>query len=183
MRVVKSFADCNIVFRELLDFKNKLETKATDNHGLQIKNVGAGTDPSDVATVSQLTKIAATASTDEPVYTQVWQSTGPVNTGDKINVFVAGLNRDGVPNQVWLVARVAAGSLSLKVNFTVDGTTLLANPVELPIGQIDVPVFSSDFVSVVPKIKIQSAVIPIIVQGDGIVDIVSIGLVVKRTNQ
>lgn len=183
MRVVNTFADCNIVFREILDWKKKLETKAWDNHGLQIKNVGEGTDPSDVAVVSQITQLIQTTSPGEPSYTQVWQSTGPVTTGQLVNAFVAGLDKDGVPNQALVIARIAASSSSLKINFTIDGTLLMATPIELPIGVVDSAVFSSDFVSVVPKIKVRSVILPVIVQGDGIVDIVTFGIIVKRNRQ
>lgn len=54
MRRVKDLADVQIVLNEILDWKERLETKANDMHGLQIKNLGRGKDASDAVTVEQL---------------------------------------------------------------------------------------------------------------------------------
>jgi hypothetical protein len=54
MRIVRDLKDVQIVLNELLDWKQLLESKANDMHGLQIKNVGDGTDDDDVVTVGQL---------------------------------------------------------------------------------------------------------------------------------
>ncbi len=54
MRVVKDIHDVQIVLNELLDWKNLLETKSNDMHGLQIKNVGAATADSDAVILTQV---------------------------------------------------------------------------------------------------------------------------------
>lgn len=47
MRNVKDMKDVQIVLNELLDWKQLLETKANDMHGLQIKNLGEPTAATD----------------------------------------------------------------------------------------------------------------------------------------
>jgi hypothetical protein len=50
MRAVKDLKDVQIVLNEILDWKQSLETKANNMHGLQIKNVGAATAADDAIT-------------------------------------------------------------------------------------------------------------------------------------
>lgn len=54
MRQVNSFQDVNIVLRELLDWKARMENKSSDQGGLQIKNLGVATDPADAPTLQQV---------------------------------------------------------------------------------------------------------------------------------
>lgn len=56
MRRVNSLSDVQIVLNELLDWKNNQISKAKDQRGLQIKNGGDATDPTDLPTFRQLTE-------------------------------------------------------------------------------------------------------------------------------
>ena len=182
MRQVKTFEDVQIVLRELLDWKTRVSTKDWDFHQLRIKNASPGVDQNDYVTLSQLQNAVPAAVPSNKTYTQVFSSSGTVLTGDMIPGFVVGLGRGGIPNQVWIAARVAASSSDLQVNISIDGNLLLLNPITLPIGQT-AKVFSSTFVSPTPKLAIGATVFPEIIQGDGIVSIVSVGLVVNLVDQ
>ncbi len=54
MRSVKSLSDVQIVLREILDWKDTQLSKAKDQRGLQIKNAGDATAPTDLVTLRQL---------------------------------------------------------------------------------------------------------------------------------
>lgn len=47
MRNVKDLKDVQLVLNEILDWKQNLETKINDMHGLQIRNLGNATQESD----------------------------------------------------------------------------------------------------------------------------------------
>ncbi len=54
MRAIKSLADVQIILKEILDWKDNQISKAKDQRGLQIKNAGDATDPTDFVTLRQL---------------------------------------------------------------------------------------------------------------------------------
>src|ERR1035437_2366249 len=54
MRAINSLSDAQIVLKELLDWKDTQISKAKDQRGLQIKNAGDATDPTDLVTPRQL---------------------------------------------------------------------------------------------------------------------------------
>jgi hypothetical protein len=54
MRAINSLSDAQIVLKELLDWKDTQISKAKDQRGLQIKNAGDATDPTDLVTLRQL---------------------------------------------------------------------------------------------------------------------------------
>jgi hypothetical protein len=54
MRAINSLTDAQIVLKELLDWKDTQISKAKDQRGLQIKNAGDATDPTDLVTLRQL---------------------------------------------------------------------------------------------------------------------------------
>lgn len=54
MRTINSLSDAQIVLKELLDWKDTQISKAKDQRGLQIKNAGDATDPTDLVTLRQL---------------------------------------------------------------------------------------------------------------------------------
>ena len=58
MRTINSLADAQIVLRELLDWKDTQISKAKDQRGLQIKNAGDATDPTDLVTLRQLKPVS-----------------------------------------------------------------------------------------------------------------------------
>jgi hypothetical protein len=59
MRKVSSISDIQIVLNDLLNWKDLLTSKAKDQRGLQIKNAGDATDPTDLVTLRQLPIIGA----------------------------------------------------------------------------------------------------------------------------
>jgi hypothetical protein len=179
MRAIKSLDDVQIVLRELLDWKSLKTTKDWDFRGLRITNASPARDPNDYVILSQLKNPASPGISSNESYTQVWESPGQVTTGDLINAFVVGLGREGTPNQVWVTARVAPVSSDFSINISVDGNNLLQTPLILPISQT-LPVFSSNFVSPTPQIGLGATIFPVIINGDGAVSLVSMGLVVKR---
>ncbi len=54
MRAITSLQDVQIVLKDILDWQDKRDTKALDQHGLQIKNAGDATDGGDLVTLKQL---------------------------------------------------------------------------------------------------------------------------------
>jgi hypothetical protein len=54
VRAINSLTDAQIVLKELLDWKDTQISKAKDQRGLQIKNAGDATDPTDLVTLRQL---------------------------------------------------------------------------------------------------------------------------------
>lgn len=54
MRRVETIDDIQIVLRELLDFKSKIETSGLDLHGLRVRNASDGSVGSDYVTLNQL---------------------------------------------------------------------------------------------------------------------------------
>ncbi len=55
MRSVKDIKDVQIVLNEILDWKQRLETKPNDMRGLPIKNLGRPSADSDAATLEDVT--------------------------------------------------------------------------------------------------------------------------------
>jgi hypothetical protein len=54
VRAINNLSDAQIVLKELLDWKDTQISKAKDQRGLQIKNAGDATDPTDLVTLRQL---------------------------------------------------------------------------------------------------------------------------------
>lgn len=54
MRRIETLADAQIVLRELLDFKTKIENSGLDLHGLRVRNAGAAERSGDYVTYEQL---------------------------------------------------------------------------------------------------------------------------------
>jgi len=54
MRRIETLADAQIVIRELLDFKTKIETSGLDLHGLRVRNAGAAEKAGDYITYEQM---------------------------------------------------------------------------------------------------------------------------------
>ncbi len=54
MRKISNLHDAQIVLNDLLDWRSLQDSKPRDQHGLQIKNAGAGTEDSDLVTFGQL---------------------------------------------------------------------------------------------------------------------------------
>jgi hypothetical protein len=75
VRAINSLADVQIVLKELLDWKTTQISKAKDQRGLQIKNAGDATDPTDLVTLRQL-KPASVAVSQPAVATATFSGGG-----------------------------------------------------------------------------------------------------------
>jgi hypothetical protein len=77
VRQVNNLQDVQIVLNDLLNDKVRRDTSSGNGKGRPIKNVGAGTEPTDVVTVAQLhAATGATAAIAQPPVVQ--QQTSPV---------------------------------------------------------------------------------------------------------
>jgi hypothetical protein len=61
MRQINNLQDAQIVLKELTDWKDNQISKAKDQRGLQIKNAGDATDPTDLVTLRQLKQGSSTS--------------------------------------------------------------------------------------------------------------------------
>lgn len=86
MRRISSLEDAQIVLKELLDWKDTQISKAKDQRGLQIRNAGDATAPTDLVTLRQLQD--AVAKTKSTVTNEVVQkfsgSSSSGSSGDTI---------------------------------------------------------------------------------------------------
>lgn len=179
MRTINSLADVQIVLRDLLNWKSAQQTKNQDLHGLRITNAGDGVDPGDYATLRQVQSSSQSSQNVDQFYTIVW-ATNSLITGQLVPAWETGKGRDGLPHEVWLKCRTAPSGGDLEVQFTIDGTNLLSSPITIPNGGTT-KVFSSSFVSPVPKVGEHSEILPVIVNNAG-AGVISFGLVVKRSS-
>lgn len=179
MRVVKSFSDVNIALRELFDFKDKLTAKSVDWSGRQLKNVGAGTDPTDAVIVSQLGVITQSASTPTKVqpYTIMFSKDSALIDLNTSPAFIIGLGKEGIPTQVWINAQTPPSGGPLTCNPTFNGVPILANPIEFD-PDSTAPVFSSTFIDPVPVFGSQGLVLPGIITANNAA-LFSMGIVVR----
>ena len=178
MRVAKSLSDVNIILKSILDRNSTKDTKNNDMHGLKITNASPGTDPSDYVTLSQLQSVTQQAPTTNDYFSIPFSNGGVVAVGDLIPPYNPGTGRTGKPYEIILSASVAAVSQDLKANVQINGVSILATPIDLPIGQT-AAVSSSDFISNLPMVSKLCTITPIIVQADGTSAAVTITLVVQ----
>ena len=178
MRVAKSLSDVNIILKSILDRNSTKDTKNNDMHGLKIVNASPGTDPSDYVTLSQLQSVTQQAPTTNDYFSIPFSNGGVVAVGDLIPPYNPGTGRTGKPYEIILSASVAAVSQDLKANVQINGVSILATPIDLPIGQT-AAVSSSDFISNLPMVSKLCTITPIIVQADGTSAAVTITLVVQ----
>ena len=59
MRRITNFQETQIVINDILDWREKLETRANDMHGLRIANLGPATSDGDAVTLGQVREIIA----------------------------------------------------------------------------------------------------------------------------
>lgn len=171
------------MINELLDFKSRVESQVLDRHGLQIKNLGAGTDLSDAVTLAQIQGMAR--SSDIPDVARVdhfssiiWSHSGTPVAGDIIPPYcIVNLDKVGQPTAVWLAASVA-GTGSMSVNIKLNGVSILASSLTLNAGAVG-PSQTSFFVSPIPTFGIGTTLIPTIVSVGGQVAI-SIGMTIRK---
>lgn len=182
MRVVKSLDDVNVILKELGQWKDRLSSKNQDFKGLKIQNAGDATEPQDYVTLSQLTSVSQSISQNPQHYSIPFSVSGAATTGMLSAPFIVGKDRVGRPTLVSVavptVAQAPSGS-DLLVNLQINGINLLANNLDLPIGNAG-PISSSAFVSPLPILSVGSKITPVIVSSDGIVSFVTIQLYIER---
>jgi len=179
MRTVNTFNQAQIVINQILDQLNTLTTASWNRNGLKIINNGAATDPNDYVIFSQLPVVPATAEQRDQHYTQCWSNGGTAVVGSAIPPFVPGKYRTGTPMQLILAATTAPTTAPLEINLQLNGVTLLATNLSLPIGQQG-PVVSSSFITPTPFMPELALVIPQIVGAASNAAAVFIGLTILR---
>jgi hypothetical protein len=170
-------SDVQIVLRELLDWKTRIDTKDWDFHGLRIRNAGDGTSPKDYVTLEQLTTATPEVTQPEQFHTITW-TRDVLIAGQVLPGFVVGKGREGIPHELWLYAQTAPATGPLTIQFVVGGVNLLTTSLSLPSGAQG-PVFSTLFIAPVPKLFQHTVVFPTVSAVNGAA-IISIGLVVQR---
>lgn len=179
MRVAKTIQDVNIILKQILDRNATKDTKDNDNRGLRIKNAGNAVDPQDYVTLSQLKQVTQQIPTGPNYFSIPFSSTGIVTVGDLVAPYNPGTGRTGKPYEVILSATIPAVSQDLKMNIQINGTSILANDIDLPIGQTNA-VSSSDFINNLPMIGKLASIVPVVTQADGTSSLVTITLVVQK---
>jgi len=180
MRAVKTIADVQTVLRSLLNDQSNTKTKALNRNGLQIKNMGPGTAPTDAVTLSQLQAAIPAVTQANQDYTIIFSNSGTANDGDIFADYIVGQDRVGQPTAVWIRAQKAPTTGILQVHLTFNGNPILNTDIQLPSGQTG-PVFSSNIVSPFPKFGYQSVIGGTVIHGNS-AQIVSIGICVRRTS-
>ena len=178
MRVAKSLQDVNIILKQILDRNATKDTKNNDMRGLKIINASPGTDPNDYVTLSQLTQATTVAPTTNNYFSIPFSSSGVVAVGDLVPPYNPGTGRTGKPYEVILSATVAAVSQDLKANVEINGTKILSQDIDLPVGQTTA-VSSSNFIANLPMVSKLCTIIPVITQADGTSAAVTVTLVVQ----
>lgn len=178
MRIVKSFDDVNIVIKPIQDFISLFSTKDFDRRKLRLKNNGDAVDPQDYVTLHQLESSTQAVATPDQFFTVVFSNQGVPNVGSAFPNWVTGINRDGIPIEIWGMTQGGAVAGSFVFNVLLNGVALLTSSISIGAG-IVTPVHSSSFINPIPKLGKYSTMVPTIVSANGASNI-SIGVVVKR---
>ena len=192
MNQVKSFDDVNRELRTIQKFMDSFKgTSLADLKGKQIKNVGEGTDPSDVATVSQLPIVKNQTFTYRDYRTILWSNPGVLYTGtppaetiSDLEWYEFGRFMSSKPIEFWVQfvtppsTDSALFQLSYRLNDSSDAEDILTDNLEIQVGATE-GVHTASFTTPVKTFAERSCIRPRVVQHGGIA-IVSIGLVVER---
>lgn len=177
MRQVRSIPDIQIALNELFAFKDKLTTKAWDQSGLRITNIGAGTNPNDAARMDQLPNLPTTSKVVLPNYTIVFESPATITVGASIAPpYVVGTGKSGKPTQVWLWGTKLPTTGPCAINVNVNGAPLLVDNLVLNPSDTT-PVTSSTFNTPLKHLGLLD-VVTILVASTGGAGLISIGIVV-----
>lgn len=188
MRPIKTLSDAELVLRDLTNWKSRMTTQDLDMGGRRIVNVGAARSSTDVPSLSQIpppTKIESQRRR-ELFYTFVYATDAAVSVDQVIPAFIIGNGREGIPHQVWVMARVppSGGPLSINLNIrTIDiddndvDTALLPIDLDFPDGGVR-KVYTSTFTDPAPVLGNLIECWPTISAANG-AECVSIGVVVK----
>jgi hypothetical protein len=109
VRKINNFGDVQIVLNELLNWRDRLESKAKDQRGLQIKNAGDATDPQDLVTLRQLGQSLQTSASDLDVGSGSG-SIGRVPFSAQFRIFNSTIQDNAAPNP--MVFGITAGRAS-----------------------------------------------------------------------
>ena len=193
MRNFKDQGQIQLILNQLLNYQSKDQSKARDQSGLQIKNLGAGTDPSDAVTMAQISNLAPSdtvpsqAMTDH-FYTINWSNQNVVKVGDTIEPFcIINDDRVGQPTALWVAAGTPSGTGTLNINIKMNGNngktpvTIFVTDLSLPINQ-NGPVQQSNFISPLPYFGIGTYLQPVITASGGQAA-VAIGMTVKKRRE
>lgn len=189
MRQVKSLADVQLALNELYSFKDSLTVRDFNLGGRRVVGAGPGRKAGEYATFEQIPTIETpTTIHKDQFYAIVWERDSTLTTGQLIPPYVFGYGREGIPHQVWVQALTppSGGPLSINIQYTAidtqtdldTDTIILDDDLELSDGQTR-RVFSSTFITSVPKFQRLAWVRPLIISANASA-FVSIGLVVKR---
>lgn len=185
MRAIKSLDDVQIVLRDLLDFKRRVETQNFNMHGNKVVNAAAGTDPNDYVVLSQLPKQVPAPAQKDHHYTIVLSKDGIPNDGENTPPFYVQVDRVGIPTVAWVAvigAPTSDATFQIK-RIPADGSpavNILAAPMPLLTGAFSNTV--SNFIIPVMQFARGDIVYGTVLVGGNSAQI-SMGVVVKRTFQ
>lgn len=188
MRKANDLSQAQLILNQLNNQQNVQNSKPLDRKGLQIKNLGAATAPSDAVTLGQLADLVQSqiqSSVPRAVqtadhYTMIWSNQGAPQVGDLLQPYcVVSANRVGIPLYCWLACNgITNLNGPISIQMQLNGLNILKNTLVLSQGSKG-PVQTSAFVGN-PKFGVGAALVPVIVAAGGQAA-VSIGLVVQVT--
>lgn len=181
MREVKTLDDARIVIKELAQWKDRISSKNQDFKGLKIQNAGDATEPQDYVTLKQLVNTINNNLNNNQHYSIPFSCPGNVTANQISPPFIVGQDRVGVPTAISVAVPTitqAPNIGDLIINIQLNGSNMLSSDLHLPNGSAG-PVFSSQFVSQVPKLSVGAILVPVIIQGGG-ASYVTIQLYVTR---
>lgn len=178
MRTIRDLRDAQLAITELLDWKERFQTKDLDLRQLRIRNAAPGVNPDDYVTVSQLPEFKPVEFDKTSYHTIVFSKDGVVSDTDIIPWYIVGRERDGVPVEVIVTARTAPSSGNLSINLQLNGNYILTDPIVLSSGQTG-PIRSSSFINPLPILGYEHKLNPVILLAGG-AGSVTVELVIRR---
>lgn len=169
MREPKTFAQAQVMLKELGQWKDRISSKNQDLNGLKIQNAGDATEPQDYVTLSQLQTIITPVSNPNQNYSIPFSSVGAVSVGQVSAPFIVGTDRVGNPTSISVgvpSTTQAPVGVPLIVNLALNGVNMLATNLELAVGA-EGPVFSSQFIKPLPVLLTGAKLVPVIIQAGG----------------
>ena len=176
MRIISSFSDANTVIKPVLDFLSLFKTKDYDHQGLRLKNNGDAVDPQDYVTLKQLSSSTSGTDLTNQYFTVVFAFPGVPAASTPTPNWVTGINREGLPIEIWARCNGAPRGGVFQCNVLLNGVALLTNYITINDTNVH---HSSSFVNPVPQLGRYSTLVPQVPQVNSASDI-SIGVVIKR---
>lgn len=181
MREIDNLKDARVIVKELSQWKDRISSKNQDLKGLKIQNAGDATDPGDYVTLRQLSSLLPTITTPNQHFSIPFSSVGVVSVGQISAPFIVGSDRVGNPSAISVAVPTMAQAPTggpLTINLTLNGIDMLAVPLVLNTGT-EGPIFSSQFISPLPKLAVGYKIVPKIIAAGG-ASFVTIQLYVTR---